>query len=117
MRRQPTTDPATECPMPAPESNRRSRCSDRVRQPQQRVTACAMITLFTQQQVEGYARHVIGHRLDAGILLLIQDLAVSVALLAGLRAHGGSALLARAIVGRIALERVVSDILARGAAL
>src|SRR6266853_20006 len=94
-------------------ANRRSRHSDRVRQPQQRIPAGAMIALFGKQQVEGYARHVIGHLLDAGVLLLIPDLAVSVALLAGLCAHRGSALLARAFVSCIAHERVVSDILAR----
>src|SRR5579863_512362 len=99
-------------PAPAPASNRSSRRSDRARQPQQRVPAGAMIALFRKQHVKGYAGHVIGHGLDAGVLLLMQDFPISVALIAGLRAHGGSTLLARALVGRITLERVVSDILA-----
>ena len=50
---------------------------------------------FAEQQIEGDAGHIIGHGLDAGILFLIKNLAIAVALLAGLRAHRGAACLAR----------------------
>ena len=42
-----------------------------------------MITLFTQQQIEGEAGKVIGHRFNTRILLLIEDLAIAPAAVAG----------------------------------
>ena len=62
-----------------------------LRQPQQRVAAGAMIARFAEQQIKGYARNVIGHGFNARVLFLIEDFAISAALLAGFRAHRGSA--------------------------
>jgi len=42
-----------------------------------------MIALFAEQQIEGKAGHTIGHGLSGRILLLIENLAISAALLAG----------------------------------
>src|ERR1700736_3184661 len=55
--------------------------SVRGRLPQQGIAAGSMIALLTEQHIEGYTRHIVGHGFHPGILFLVENLAVAAALL------------------------------------
>src|SRR6516165_9977795 len=80
---------STDGRSPAP-ARVRSRTASTVsghRLPEERIDAGAMEAFLGQQQVERDAREVVGERLDAGIVLLVEDLAVGAARVAGFCAH------------------------------
>src|SRR5690606_28556107 len=54
---------------------------------QEEVFAAAPPTLSDHQHIESQGRNVIGHRLESGILDLIEDLHITAALVAGLGLH------------------------------
>jgi len=70
-----------------------------------------MIAMLAEQQIKSEAGEVVGHRIDAGIVLLIHDLAVCAALLAGFRTHRCSTLGAHGLVGEAqhSLDRVLEN--------
>ena len=55
---------------------------------QQEIRTAARVAGFVEQQVEGQRRQIVGDGVDLRILLLIDDLQIAVAAVAGLRAHG-----------------------------
>jgi hypothetical protein len=64
----------------------RGRCSFRV-EPQQRVAAGARVAGFADQQVQRQAGQVVGQRLDVEVVLLVEDLAIGMAVVAGFGAR------------------------------
>src|SRR5690606_12770438 len=57
--------------------------------PQQRISDSAMVARLREQQIERKAREIIGNRLDALVLLLIEDLSIRAAAVAALGADRG----------------------------
>ncbi|KAG1434549.1 hypothetical protein G6F56_014273 [Rhizopus delemar] len=84
--------------------------------PQQGVAAGARITRFAHQHVQHQAGQVVGHRLHVQVLVLIEDLAVRVAVVAGLRSHGAFTYGFAAVAVHIG-QGAVGNVLAGGAAL
>src|SRR5690606_27973372 len=76
---------ATGCRWPPPSRLPRGPRSVLPALPEQRVAAAAGIALLAHQHVQADAGQVVGDRLHVQVLLLVEDLAVAAAVLAGFR--------------------------------